>query len=293
MTDSQIIPHEPNADPGLMTVNPRPMALLQDAIRRGADIGVIERISALAEQWQKREAEVQFNEAFNECQGEMEPVLRDAPSEKGGKYASLEKIATTIRPIVTKHGFGTSYTEIFDKDVPTDNCRIQLSLRHRSGHTITCTSDFALDMAGPQGKANKTEIQGKGSCISYARRYLLAMAFDLIIVKELPKPLQQPEDDPDAPRTPTREDRQREAESEKTREPRVTGAQVVSVRDAWMKYANIVAPKDEAEKAELIEAFKYFVDVSLGYTQPSDRNWLNASAWEQQSWVATCLEKCK
>lgn len=101
-------------------------------------------------------------------------------------------------------------------------------------------------------------------------------------------PLPQPEADANAPKTGTRDERKEEA----SREPRVTGAQVIAVRDAWVKHSNIVIPTSAEEKSELIEAFKYFVDVSLGYTQPSDRNWLNASAWERQEWVATCLSKC-
>jgi hypothetical protein len=44
--------------------------------------------------------------------------------------------------------------------------------------------DSPLDVAGSQGKTNKTGIQAVGSSVSYLRRYLLTMAFNIVLADD-------------------------------------------------------------------------------------------------------------
>jgi hypothetical protein len=104
------------------------------------------------------------------------------------------------------------------------------------------------------------------------------------------------------PQEPTREER-RAAQAASTAstsappkpaEPAVTGEQLKGLLAAWKKSANAPDATTEAERADLVSAFCYWVDQRLGYVdQPSGRPWQKVSAWERQEWMATCMEAVK
>ncbi len=119
---------------------------------------------------------IQFDVAMNAVQAEMRPVARNAVnSEKGNKYATLEAVDDAIRPIYTKRGFHLSFTE-----TPDDAPEMRIScIVSRAGHRETFSLPAMSDIAGPKGTPNKTSVQGVGSAVTYLRRYLKMMIFDL------------------------------------------------------------------------------------------------------------------
>jgi hypothetical protein len=55
---------------------------------------------------------------------------------------------------------------------------------HVGGHTKRRSLEGGLDVAGPKGAATKTAIQGKGSSVSYLRRYLTLLIFNITVENE-------------------------------------------------------------------------------------------------------------
>jgi hypothetical protein len=124
------------------------------------------------------DARLQFNRAMSAAQAEMQPIVRDASNDQTkSRYARLETIDAAIRPIYTRHGFCLSFNS---EAIDGPNERIVCEVSHVAGHSKTYHLDAALDTAGPQGKANKTPLHGLGSLISYLRRYLLCMIWNVI-----------------------------------------------------------------------------------------------------------------
>lgn len=119
-----------------------------------------------------------FHEAMNAVQGEMQAVVRNAlNSETRSKYATLEAVDAAIRPIYAKHGFSLSFSEAAN-DQP--EMKIECIVR-RGGHAETFHLSALSDMTGPKGTPNKTNVQGVGSSVSYLRRYLTCMIFNVAL----------------------------------------------------------------------------------------------------------------
>ena len=128
------------------------------------------------------QARVAFSASMAACQSEMLPVFRDAEnSQTRSRYARLESIDVAIRPVYTRHGFALSF------DAPesnADGALVVCRVLHQGGHTERYSLRGALDTSGFKGASNKTDIQGLGSTISYLRRYLTMMIFNLSLTNE-------------------------------------------------------------------------------------------------------------
>lgn len=128
------------------------------------------------------DARLQFNRAMSVAQGEMQPVIRDAASDQTrSKYARLETIDAAIRPIYTRNGFCLEFNS---EPIEGPNERIVCEVSHSAGHTKRFQLEAAPDTVGPQGKANKTALHGLGSTVSYLRRYLTCMAFNVALTND-------------------------------------------------------------------------------------------------------------
>lgn len=128
------------------------------------------------------DARLQFNRAMSQAQGEMQPVLRDAANDQTrSKYARLETIDAAVRPIYTRHGFCLEFNS---EAIDGPNERIVCEVSHAAGHSKRFQLEAAPDTAGPQGKANKTPLHGLGSTVSYLRRYLLCMIFNVALAND-------------------------------------------------------------------------------------------------------------
>lgn len=160
-----------------------PLVLLQGMIDKGADPEALKKLMDLADRWQQNQAKMAFSDAMNAAQAEMPIVVRDAKNDKGKGYAKLETVASVMRPVYTRHGFSLSYSQ-----EPCDlagHCTIALKVSHKSGHyEMHYIRNIAIDGTGPKGGAVMNATQGMGSTISYAKRYLALMAFNVTIADE-------------------------------------------------------------------------------------------------------------
>jgi hypothetical protein len=134
-------------------------------------------------QMEDRAAEQEYNVAMKACQEELRPVVRDRlNTHTRAKYATLEKIHAECKEIWLRHGFSLSSHS--DVSPLAGHYRVVTTCRHEGGHKTTHFLDAPPDDAGPKGEKNKTPIQALGSTVSYVRRYLDLMIFDITLVGE-------------------------------------------------------------------------------------------------------------
>jgi hypothetical protein len=160
-----------------------PGTLLRLAVESGAEVDKLEKLMDLQERWQKEQARRAYFSAMNCVQAKVQPIVRDSfNSQTNSKYAKLEKVHKILHPITTEEGFSLSFGE-GDSTQP-NKIRIECDCMHRDGHMQHYHVDLDMDDKGMAGKTNKTLVHGKGSTITYARRYLEAMIFDLSFLNE-------------------------------------------------------------------------------------------------------------
>jgi hypothetical protein len=153
------------------------------AAAQTADVATARELLGMAKEIQALEAEKAFNVSMRAAQAEIKPVVRDAEnSHTRSRYALLETIDTRIRPIYTGRGFSLSFNSGAPRGEGT--VRILCDVRHDAGHTKTYELEGGLDMAGARGASNKTTIQALGSSVSYLRRYLTCMIFNVTLANE-------------------------------------------------------------------------------------------------------------
>lgn len=150
-------------------------ALVDPAI----DVTKLEMLLRMQREIVAEEARLQFSVSMNLAQGEIQAVARNAVnSETRSKYATLEAVDAAIRPVTAKHGFSLMFSQA-DNEGP--EIRIECVVRHREGHAETFHLSALSDMTGPKGTPNKTQVQGVGSSVSYLRRYLTCMIFNVAL----------------------------------------------------------------------------------------------------------------
>ena len=171
-----------NAAQELTTEQP-PTDLIALAIEHKADVDTLERLFALRERDDAAVARRAFFTAMQAVQTEAPRVVKDSKNtQTGSAYAKLESIAKAIRPVYTAHGFSLSYGT---EDSPREGyVRITCDVMHVGGHMVPRHVDMPLDDVGIKGNVNKTPTHAHGSTISYGRRYLVLMAFDIVMAGE-------------------------------------------------------------------------------------------------------------
>lgn len=142
------------------------------------DVDKLERLLAMQERVLERQAEQAFNVAMREAQEDMGPVLKNKKnSETKSTYADLEQVSKLMDPIIYRHGFSMSFGTA---DCPyPGHYRVTCDVSHTSGFSKHYQADVPVDNTGPKGSQNKTMTHGFGSALSYGRRYLKLLIFDI------------------------------------------------------------------------------------------------------------------
>ncbi len=159
------------------------MAILQGVLLAGADnVDAVGKILDYQERILNREAECAFYTDLAIVQGAIPKIIKDGEAvvQKAGngqrevkrKYETLEAILDGIEPVVYPYGF--SITVDTDVSPLPGHMRIMTRLGHKLGHSKVYNYDCPVDAAG-----RMTSIQGRGSSLSYGRRYSLKMIFNL------------------------------------------------------------------------------------------------------------------
>lgn len=125
------------------------------------------------------ENERMFNAAMATAQAEMRRIAADSDNpQTRSRYASYAAIDRAIRPIYTQNGFALSFGT--EDGAPEQCVRIVCHVTC-SGHTRKYHIDMPADGKGAKGGDVMTRTHATGAAVTYGRRYLLAMIFNLAI----------------------------------------------------------------------------------------------------------------
>lgn len=152
-------------------------AILELARDPALDVPKFEALLTMQERAERRQAEIEFNQAFSRLSGKLPRVKKNGRVELGqgrGSYpfARWEDCDRIIRPLMEEEGFALS----FDSQ-PREGGGLIITgtLLHRNGHTRSASMPLPLD-AGP----GRNALQASGSTLSYGRRYVAELLLNIV-----------------------------------------------------------------------------------------------------------------
>lgn len=131
--------------------------------------------------------EQKVNSVIALAKPEMPVIVADSfNTHTKSKWARLEKVSAALDPIMRRHHLTITWG-MADSPMP-DHYRVIGDLVWTPQPGVSYVKKYFLDVpsdaAGPKGGGTKSPVQGIGSAISYARRYLKLMMFDITIARE-------------------------------------------------------------------------------------------------------------
>lgn len=161
-----------------------PTGLMEGIIRAASDphtdVEKLERLMAMHERMEARNAEHEFNRAMSRCQKQMGRISADATNpQTRSKYATYAQLDRALRPIYTAEGLSLSFDT---GDAPAENyVRVLCYVSHEAGHSRTYRADMPADGKGAKGNDVMTKTHAAGSAMSYGSRYLLKLIFNVAV----------------------------------------------------------------------------------------------------------------
>lgn len=129
------------------------------------------------------EARLAYQRAMKLAIDAMPAIVRKTPnSSTNSKYARYEVIEMAIRPIYSEYGFYLTFSE--DVTAGTEIIVECHCVHATSGHKEIFRKSGALDLNGPKGNPNKTPLHASASTVSYLRRQLTCMIFNVVLENE-------------------------------------------------------------------------------------------------------------
>lgn len=147
-----------------------PMELMQAMIEKGTDPDQLEKMLALQERWEANQARKSFAAAMAQFQANCPTILKSKKADRYN-YAPLDEILRTIRPHLDSAGLSVVFNTSMKDSLVTAYCTVT----HIDGHSVTSEFSAPVD---PAMKVNET--QKAGSANSYAKRYSLCNALNLV-----------------------------------------------------------------------------------------------------------------
>ena len=153
------------------------------AIDPRVDADKMERLLAIQERIQAREAEIEFKAALARVQTQAPRVDKKAKIVVPGKdgrsghstpYALYEDIDKAMRPLYQAEGFSVA----FSAEPSPSGAIWTMILGHRMGHT----ERYSMPPLPADQTGSKNAVQAIGSSSSYAHRYLVCLVFNVVTV---------------------------------------------------------------------------------------------------------------
>lgn len=143
------------------------------------DLERMERLIAMRDKEMERLARERFNNALASAQAEMPQVVADAENNHTrSRYATYEAVSKAMQPVLQKYGFSLSFGE-GKSELP--NCLKIVCTVSLGAYEKHYEAHIPFDNGGMKGNANKNATQAFGSTITYGRRYLKTMIFDVAV----------------------------------------------------------------------------------------------------------------
>lgn len=174
----------PLAAPTQQLTPPSVPEILAAAVKGGVtaeNVMVVKELVALQERMQAKESEKAFARAFNALQAGLPPIqaVKPVPDRDGHTkyhFAPFEHIMEQVKPFLLKHGFALSFSMTADDGRITQTC----TLTHVEGHSKSNSSSVRIGK-GPPGA---TETQADGAASTYAKRFALCDALNIVIERD-------------------------------------------------------------------------------------------------------------
>lgn len=143
------------------------------------DLERMRELLAMRKEIVSDEAREAFNHALAAAQSEMRSVVADASNpQTRSKYASYHAVDKALRPVYSKHGLALSFdtAKADEENYVRVLCTVALGKHERTYHI-----DMPADGKGAKGGDVMTKTHAVGSAVTYGRRYLLLMIFNVAI----------------------------------------------------------------------------------------------------------------
>lgn len=168
----------------LAPVQPTPLALMQQVIAAGItpeSVGVMERLVALDREMRKDAAEREFAIAFKALQAELgtfraTTVVPDKHGNARYTYLRYDEIMAVVTPLADRHGLSISFSTDFQDSRIIQTCTFQ----YVTGHS----KDFKAFVRAGAGPYGATETQADGAAMTYAKRYALCNALNIVVERD-------------------------------------------------------------------------------------------------------------
>jgi hypothetical protein len=155
-------------------------ALIELAISRDADMDKLERLIALKDQQEAKQAKAEFDRHFAEMQSALSrlgPAPRSKKGEKG-MYAPIEVLSRHYSKTISDHGFAFRFYE-----EPIEDGRLEVFC-DVSGYGHTRTNSKIMPVYEPEkssgGRPIQNVLQAEGVRSTYGQRYAFIAAFGLV-----------------------------------------------------------------------------------------------------------------
>ena len=154
------------------------LAMIERASRDPSiDLDRMERLIQMRNRDQDRAAEQAFNDAMNAVQDQLTPIARDSNNpQTHSRYASYFAVDKVIRPVYVKHGFSLTFDT--EDGAPEGHIRVAAYLS-KGPHSRKYRYDSPAVTAGFKGTQMMTETHARASALTYAKRYLVGLIFNL------------------------------------------------------------------------------------------------------------------
>lgn len=166
----------------ITTSEQAPLALLGQMDLSTIDPDKVEKLLSLQERWEDRQAKQAHSAAVVAFQSEMPQIHKGRSVQGRYQYASYDDIMRVARPILQAHGLGVSFSQTEDEKTVTVVCLIT----HASGHVseTPLTIPKLGKIQSKSGSDVTNSAQAMGSTLSYAKRYCLCNALDIVVTDE-------------------------------------------------------------------------------------------------------------
>jgi hypothetical protein len=184
----------PAAEIALREESPPPIRVEQTmddfigmALRNASiDVNKLEALLRMKREAVAEQAKVAFYEALHAAQAEMPQVERlgvvrliskDGKDLGSYNFAKWEDMDRVLRPIMERHGFTLDF-DMEQRAAEGGGAKVTATLTHaKDGRTHSMTRAVSLALDGGAGRNN---LQAMGSTLSYAKRYLAEMLFNIV-----------------------------------------------------------------------------------------------------------------
>ena len=155
-----------------------PADMIRLAVSGKADLQQLKELLAIQKDWEANNARKIFTQSFASAQAKIASVIKTKVNpQTHSKYADLGDIIKSAQPVYTSEGFAVIFYE--GETITPESIRVCADVLHKAGHKETYHYDVPLDGTGLKGNANMTKIHGKSSSVSYGRRYLMCMIWNI------------------------------------------------------------------------------------------------------------------